>query len=80
MEPRSEHTYQAVLLHGQGSNGKSLVEEVFASLFLDDTSLADRLSSWRWVFLLSKKQRFEMLYEDLTAWFDVPSTMDLHAG
>ncbi|KLU81014.1 hypothetical protein MAPG_00109 [Magnaporthiopsis poae ATCC 64411] len=77
IEPQSEHTHTAIVLHGRGS----LADE-FASDFLvestlsDGCNLRDKLPGWRWVFPSSKELWSTVFQEHMPAWFEAHSLTD----
>lgn len=80
VDPVTEHTHTAILLHGRGSNGPEFAEELFEeTLFPDGSSLAQKLPSWRWVFPSSRELWSEAFQEDMPAWFEAHSLTDITA-
>jgi predicted esterase len=80
IEPVLKHTHTAILLHGRGSNGPEFAQELFEeTLFSDGTSLAQKLSSWRWIFPSSRTIRSEIFQEEMPAWFEAYSLTDTTA-
>ncbi|KAH8879563.1 alpha/beta-hydrolase [Thozetella sp. PMI_491] len=80
VEPVSQHTHTAVLLHGRGNTGEEFAEELFDSRLSDQTTLPQNLQGWRWVFPSSRRLWSEVFQEALPAWFDAPSLTDTTAG
>lgn len=76
IEPKSQHTHTAVLLHGRGSEGEEFAAELVGSKLADYRSLADAFPSWRWVFPSSRKLRDTTFQEVLPAWFEARSLTD----
>ncbi|KAL4926502.1 alpha/beta hydrolase [Aspergillus undulatus] len=68
----SNHAHTCILLHGRGSNGPESAEEVFFSQTSHGKNPPAALSTWRWVFPTARL-RWSETFEDLTAWFDLPS-------
>ena len=80
IDPITEHTHTAILLHGRGSNGPEFAQELFEeTLFADGSSLAQRLPTWRWVFPSSGELWSEAFQEDMAAWFEAHSLTDITA-
>jgi len=80
--PTQTHTHTIILLHGRDSNGLELAEELFEGL----TSSGDLFTSQeatfkgvKWIFPNSCSTYSEQFQEDLTEWFDLPSTSNPHA-
>ncbi|KXX77042.1 Acyl-protein thioesterase 1 [Madurella mycetomatis] len=48
IEPRSEHTHTAILLHGRGSNGPEFAEELSETASPGQKPLTQRFPGWRW--------------------------------
>ena len=80
IDPITEHTHTAILLHGRGSNGPEFAQELFEeTLFPDRSSLAQKLPSWKWVFPSSRELWSEAFQEDMPAWFEAHSLTDITA-
>ncbi|RBR24366.1 uncharacterized protein FIESC28_02856 [Fusarium coffeatum] len=80
VDPVTEHTHTAILLHGRGSNGPEFAQELFEeTLFPDGSSLAQKLPSWKWVFPSSRELWSEAFQEDMPAWFEAHSLTDITA-
>jgi len=80
--PTQAHTHTIILLHGRNSNGLELAEELFEG----QTSSGDLFASQeavskgvKWIFPNSRSTYSEQFQEDLTEWFDLPSTSNPHA-
>lgn len=79
LEPESEHTHTAILLHGRGSTGEEFAEELLDSKLSDGRSLAEKLPGWRWVFPSSRELWSTTFEEDMPAWFEAHSLTDITA-
>jgi lysophospholipase-2 len=79
VEPKSEHTHTAVMLHGRGSTGQEFAEEFFESMLSDGSSLSEKLPGCRWVFPSSQELWSTMFQEDMPAWFEAHSLVDITA-
>jgi lysophospholipase-2 len=79
IEPNSDHTHTAIMLHGRGSNGKEFAEELLASTLSDDCSLYEKLPGCRWVFPSSQELWSTAFQEDMPAWFEAHSLTDITA-
>jgi len=80
VDPVTEHTHTAILLHGRGSNGPEFAEELLKeTLFPDGSNLAQKLPNWRWVFPSSRELWSEAFQEDMPAWFEAHSLTDITA-
>ncbi|KAF5625635.1 acyl thioesterase 1 [Fusarium sp. NRRL 52700] len=80
IEPIESHTHTAILLHGRGSNGEEFAQELFEETLLSDqSSLAQKLPSWRWVFPSSREIWSAAFQEDMPAWFEAHSLTDTTA-
>ncbi|KAF5609752.1 acyl thioesterase 1 [Fusarium subglutinans] len=80
VEPVESHTHTAILLHGRGSNGEEFAQELFEETLLSDqSSLPQRLPSWRWVFPSSRELWSTAFQEDMPAWFEAHSLTDITA-
>ncbi|KAF5581945.1 acyl thioesterase 1 [Fusarium pseudoanthophilum] len=77
VEPTESHTHTVVLLHGRGSSGEEFAQELFEETLLSDqSSLAQKLPSWRWVFPSSRELWSTTFEEDMPAWFEAHSLTD----
>ncbi|KAH7253594.1 Alpha/Beta hydrolase protein [Fusarium redolens] len=80
IEPVEPHTHTAILLHGRGSNSEEFARELFEETLLSDqANLAQKLSSWRWVFPSSRELWSTAFQEDMPAWFEAHSLTDTTA-
>ncbi|KAH7212231.1 Alpha/Beta hydrolase protein [Fusarium oxysporum] len=80
IEPIESHTHTAILLHGRGSNGEEFAQELFEETLLSDqSSLAQKLPSWRWVFPSSRELWSTAFQENMPAWFEAHSLTDTTA-
>ncbi|KAF5648483.1 acyl thioesterase 1 [Fusarium tjaetaba] len=80
IDPTESHTHTAILLHGRGSNGEEFAQELFEETLLSDqSSLAQNLPSWRWVFPSSRELWSTAFQEDMPAWFEAHSLTDITA-
>ncbi|KAI1039120.1 hypothetical protein LB505_007513 [Fusarium chuoi] len=71
---------QTILLHGRGSNGEEFAQELFEeTLSSDQSSLAQKLPSWKWVFPSSRELWSTAFQEDMPAWFEAHSLTDITA-
>ncbi|KAK3310388.1 Alpha/Beta hydrolase protein [Chaetomium strumarium] len=76
IEPISEHTHTAIMLHGRGSNGPEFAEELAETASPDQKPLMQRFPSWRWVFPSSQELWSTAFEEMLPAWFETHSLTD----
>nr|RBQ98427.1 hypothetical protein FVER53263_12021 [Fusarium verticillioides] len=77
VEPTESHTHTVVLLHGRGSSGEEFAQELLEETLLSDqSSLAQKLPSWRWVFPSSRELWSTAFEEDMPAWFEAHSLTD----
>jgi predicted esterase len=77
IEPTESHTHTVVLLHGRGSSGGEFAQELLEETLLSDqSSLAQKLPSWRWVFPSSRELWSTAFEEDMPAWFEAHSLTD----
>ncbi|TDZ24197.1 Acyl-protein thioesterase 1 [Colletotrichum orbiculare MAFF 240422] len=76
IQPISEHTHTAVILHGRGSCGEEFAHELLASTLSDDSTLVGNFPNWRWVFPSSKELWSTAFREHLPAWFEAHSLTD----
>ncbi|KAF5542209.1 acyl thioesterase 1 [Fusarium phyllophilum] len=80
VEPVEPHTHTAILLHGRGSNGEEFAQELLEETLLSDqSSLAQKLPNWRWVFPSSRELWSTAFQEDMPAWFEAHSLTDITA-
>ncbi|KAF1358861.1 phospholipase/Carboxylesterase [Lizonia empirigonia] len=79
IEPKSEHTHTAVMLHGRGSTGEEFAEEFLESTLSDGFSLSEKLPGCRWVFPSSQELWSTMFQENMPAWFEAHSLTDITA-
>ena len=79
IEPSSEHTHTAIMLHGRGSNGPEFAEELAETMVPGQKPLTDRFPSWRWVFPSSRELWSTAFEEMLPAWFEAHSLTDTSA-
>lgn len=80
IEPTSAHTHTAILLHGRGSNGPEFAEELMEESRLPGhPTLAQKFSSWRFVFPSSRQLWNTFFEEDMPAWFEAHSLTDITA-
>ena len=80
VDPVTEHTHTAILLHGRGSNGPEFAQELFEETQSPDgSSLAQKLPSWKWIFPSSREIWSEAFEEDMPAWFEAHSLTDTTA-
>ncbi|KAJ4057582.1 hypothetical protein NW761_002814 [Fusarium oxysporum] len=80
IEPIESHTHTAILLHGRGSNGEEFAQELFEETLLSDqSSLAQKLPNWRWVFPSSRELWSTAFQENMPAWFEAHSLTDTTA-
>lgn len=76
IEPRSEHTHTAIMLHGRGSNGPEFAEELAETAAPGQQPLTQRFPGWRWVFPSSQELWSTAFQEMLPAWFEAHSLAD----
>ncbi|KAL3479466.1 alpha/beta-hydrolase [Aspergillus californicus] len=76
-KPNHAHTHTAVLLHGRGSSGPEFAEELFSSQTSTSQDLPSALPSWRWVFPTSLERWSTTFEEEMCAWFDICSLVDI---
>lgn len=79
VDPKSDHTHTAVMLHGRGSTGKEFAEEILESTLSDGCSLYEKLPGCRWVFPSSRELWSTAFQEDMPAWFEAHSLTDITA-
>ena len=79
IEPISEHTHTAIMLHGRGSNGPEFAEELAETMAPGQKPLMDRFPDWRWVFPSSQELWSTAFEEMLPAWFEAHSLTDTSA-
>ncbi|KAK4168713.1 Alpha/Beta hydrolase protein [Cladorrhinum sp. PSN259] len=73
VEPPTNHTHTAIMLHGRGSNGPEFADELSETVLPGQADLIQRFPTWRWVFLSSKTLWSTAFEEDLPAWFEAHS-------
>lgn len=76
IEPSSDHTHTAIMLHGRGSNGPEFAEELSETVLPGQKPLVQRFPGWRWVFLSSQELWSTAFEESLSAWFEAHSLTD----
>ncbi|KAJ6781447.1 hypothetical protein PWT90_05206 [Aphanocladium album] len=79
IEPTSDHTHTAILLHGRGSGGEDFAEELAATPTSDGKSIFEKLPNWRWVFPTSPETWNATFEGNLCSWFDAYSLTDVSA-
>jgi predicted esterase len=79
LEPESQHTHTAILLHGRGSTGEEFAEEFLDSRLSDGKTLPQKLPGWRWVFPSSRELWSTAFGEEMPAWFEAHSLTDITA-
>ncbi|OAL71867.1 hypothetical protein A7D00_3898 [Trichophyton violaceum] len=77
VEPRSAHTHSAILLHGRASNGADFAEEFFDSHTSEKKNLPAHFPGCRWVFPTSRERWSVVFEENMTAWFDIYSLVNI---
>lgn len=77
VEPRSAHTHSAILLHGRASNGADFAEEFFDSPTSEKKNLPAHFPGCRWVFPTSRERWSVVFEENMTAWFDIYSLVNI---
>lgn len=81
LEPRSQHTHTAILLHGRGSTGEEFAEELLLESRLSgQMTLAQKLPRWRWVFPSSRTLWSTTFEEEMPTWFEAHSLTDVSTG
>jgi predicted esterase len=78
IQPTSEHTHTAILLHGRGSNGEKFGAELLRSgLSSEGASLTDLLPGMKFIFPTAKKRRSSAFNRaTLKTWFDIACLQD----
>ncbi|CAG7923785.1 unnamed protein product [Penicillium olsonii] len=76
-DPRSAHTHTVILLHGRGSDGPELAEDLLSGMTSQRISLSDSLPSLRWVFPTSRIRQSTVFKEEMCTWFDAASLDDI---
>ena len=76
VEPQTQHTHTAILLHGRGSAGDEFMGELLETKCSNGLNLADSLPSWRLVFPSSHELWSTAFQEDMPAWFEAHSLTD----
>ncbi|KAK3313309.1 Alpha/Beta hydrolase protein [Apodospora peruviana] len=79
IEPKAQHSYTAILLHGRGSDGEEFAQELLDSKLSDQKTLPEKLPGWRWVFPSSPELWSTAFEEDMPAWFEAHSLTDVTA-
>jgi lysophospholipase-2 len=79
IDPKSDHTHTAIMLHGRGSTGEEFAQDFLASTLSDESSLPEKLPGWRWVFPSSRELWSTAFQEDMPAWFEAHSLTDITA-
>ncbi|EFR04115.1 hypothetical protein MGYG_07122 [Nannizzia gypsea CBS 118893] len=77
VEPKDAHTHTAVLLHGRASNGAEFAEEFLDSHTSEKKTLPAHFPGCRWVFPTSRERWSVVFEENLTAWFDIYSLVNI---
>ncbi|KAL2752125.1 hypothetical protein ACRALDRAFT_1058903 [Sodiomyces alcalophilus JCM 7366] len=76
LQPQSEHTHTAIVLHGRGSCGEEFAEDFLASTLSDGRNLRDKMPGWRWVFPSSRELWSSAFRQRMPAWFEAHSLTD----
>ncbi|KAL8393733.1 hypothetical protein RB595_003467 [Gaeumannomyces hyphopodioides] len=76
VEPQSEHTHTAIVLHGRGSYAEEFARDFFEATLSDGSRLCDKLPGWRWVFPAAKEPWSTAFQEHMPAWFEAHSLTD----
>lgn len=76
VQPRSEHTHTAIVLHGRGSRADEFASDFLESTLSDGCGLGGKLPGWRWVFPSSKESWSSVFQERMPAWFEAHSLTD----
>ncbi|EFE43697.1 hypothetical protein TRV_01506 [Trichophyton verrucosum HKI 0517] len=77
VEPKGAHTHSAILLHGRASNGAEFAEEFFDSNTSEKKNLPAHFPGCRWVFPTSRERWSVVFKENMTAWFDIYSLVNI---
>jgi lysophospholipase-2 len=77
INPKSDHTHTAIMLHGRGSTGQEFAQDFLESTLSDETSLPEKLSGYRWVFPSSQELWSTAFQETMPAWFEAHSLTDI---
>ncbi|KAF3939565.1 hypothetical protein ABW19_dt0200654 [Dactylella cylindrospora] len=76
IEPSGTHTHTIIFLHGRGSSGKELAEDL-GQLGLskprDGDNIFSQYPNVRWVFPSAKSRYSTVFQEEITEWFDIHS-------
>lgn len=75
--PTKTHTHTIILLHGRGSFGPELAEELFSSSTTNNQNLPTALPYIRWVFPTSRNRWDTKFEEEMSEWFDAYSLTDI---
>ncbi|KAK6345343.1 hypothetical protein TWF718_007261 [Orbilia javanica] len=72
------HTNTIIFLHGRGSTGLELADELGSSKISGppDANIFSQLPSTRWVFPTAKPRFSTVFQEEMTEWFDIYSLSD----
>ena len=76
VEPSSEHTHTAIMLHGRSSNGPEFADELAETAAPGQKPLTQRFPGWRWVFPSSQELWSTVFEETIPAWFEAHSLTD----
>lgn len=79
--PQQPHTHTIILLHGRNSTGPEFAEEILEGTTSSGKQLSahDTLQGCKWIFPTACSTFSQQFQEDLTEWFDLPSTSDPYA-
>ncbi|OJJ87706.1 alpha/beta hydrolase, partial [Aspergillus glaucus CBS 516.65] len=75
--PTTTHTHTVILLHGRGSFGPELAEELFSSKTTNNQNLPTTLPNVRWIFPTSRDHWDTKFEEDIPEWFDAYSLTNI---
>ncbi|EYE98991.1 uncharacterized protein EURHEDRAFT_383180 [Aspergillus ruber CBS 135680] len=75
--PITTHTHTIILLHGRGSFGRELAEELFFSNTTNNQNLPTTLPTVRWVFPTSRNYWDTKFEEEIPEWFDAYSLTNI---
>ncbi|EFJ13683.1 hypothetical protein SELMODRAFT_121880 [Selaginella moellendorffii] len=73
----AEHRHTIILLHGRGSSGTELAEELEETLGSGSANLFQRFPGVRWVFPSARPRWSSVFEEEMSEWFDAPSLCDI---
>ncbi|KAK6360498.1 hypothetical protein TWF730_006638 [Orbilia blumenaviensis] len=78
IQPSGRHTHTIVFLHGRGSSGLELADELGSSKVSGppDASVFSQLPHVKWVFPSAKPRFSTVFQEEVTEWFDIYSLSD----